>query len=188
MTLPSRHRIGNSNPGGLRPSMLSLGHVGSPNEAERHLSPKHTNERDSGAKIIKPSICFFPKQTSAKASVKGNAIIFRRHFFCVSRPVFVPEKSKQMNLALEQGQTSHILRLIFRTGVPVNAKHLYSIYTMLDQRRRRWADVVQILCKCFVFAGMYRQSLVACIFAFALVCFALLGVLLLNNPFPLYSR
>ena len=24
---------------------------------------------------------------------------------------------------------------------------------MLDQRRRRWADVVQMLCKCFVFAG-----------------------------------
>ena len=26
---------------------------------------------------------------------------------------------------------------------------------MLDQRRRRWADVVQMLYKCFVFAGMY---------------------------------
>ena len=25
---------------------------------------------------------------------------------------------------------------------PVNTKHLYNIYTMLDQRRRRWADVV----------------------------------------------
>ena len=24
---------------------------------------------------------------------------------------------------------------------------------MLDQRRRRWADVVQMLYKCFVFAG-----------------------------------
>ena len=36
---------------------------------------------------------------------------------------------------------------------PVNAKHLYSICTMLDQRRRRWAGVVQMLYKCFVFAG-----------------------------------
>ena len=35
-----------------------------------------------------------------------------------------------------------------------NAKHLHSIYTMLDQRRRRWAEVVQMLCKCFVFAGL----------------------------------
>ena len=30
MTLPSRHRIRNSNPGGLRPSSLPLGHRGSP--------------------------------------------------------------------------------------------------------------------------------------------------------------
>ena len=28
---------------------------------------------------------------------------------------------------------------------------------MLDQRRRRWADVVQLLHKCFVFAGMYAK-------------------------------
>ena len=32
---------------------------------------------------------------------------------------------------------------------PVNTKHLYNICTMLDQRRRRWSDVVQILYKCF---------------------------------------
>ena len=30
MILPSRHRIRNSNPGGLRPRTLSLGHGGSP--------------------------------------------------------------------------------------------------------------------------------------------------------------
>ena len=30
LTLPSRHRIRNSNPGGLRPSTLPLGHGGSP--------------------------------------------------------------------------------------------------------------------------------------------------------------
>ena len=38
-------------------------------------------------------------------------------------------------------------------GYPANTKHLYNICTMLDQRRRRWADVVQMLYKCFVFAG-----------------------------------
>ena len=38
--------------------------------------------------------------------------------------------------------------------LPVNTKHLYNICTMLDQRRRRWADVVQILYKCSVFAGL----------------------------------
>ena len=40
---------------------------------------------------------------------------------------------------------------------PVNTKHLYTIWTMLDQRRRRWANVVQMLCKCFVFAGDLRH-------------------------------
>ena len=36
--------------------------------------------------------------------------------------------------------------------ISVNTKHLYNICTMLDQRRRRWADVVQMLYKCFVFS------------------------------------
>ena len=34
-----------------------------------------------------------------------------------------------------------------------NMKHLYIICTMLAQRRRRWADVAQMLYKCFVIAG-----------------------------------
>ena len=38
-------------------------------------------------------------------------------------------------------------------GGPVNTKHLYNICTMLDQRRRRWAGVVQMLYKCFEFAA-----------------------------------
>ena len=36
---------------------------------------------------------------------------------------------------------------------PVNARHVSGICTMLDERRRRWADVVQMLRECFVFAG-----------------------------------
>ena len=35
----------------------------------------------------------------------------------------------------------------------VNTKHLYNICTMLDQGRRNWADVVQMLYKYFVFVG-----------------------------------
>ena len=39
--------------------------------------------------------------------------------------------------------------------VPVNPNHLYNnICTKLNQRRRRWAGVVQKLYKCFVFAGV----------------------------------
>ena len=37
-------------------------------------------------------------------------------------------------------------------GCPANTNNLYNICTMLDQRRRRWADVVQLLYKCFVLA------------------------------------
>ena len=44
------------------------------------------------------------------------------------------------------------------TAFPNTPKHLYNICTMLDQRRRRWADVVQMLCKCFVFAGNSSQT------------------------------
>ena len=35
---------------------------------------------------------------------------------------------------------------------PANTKHLYNTCTMLDERRGHWADVVQMLYKCFVFA------------------------------------
>ena len=38
------------------------------------------------------------------------------------------------------------------------AKHLYNICTMLDQRCRRWADVVQMLYKWFVFSWAYPGS------------------------------
>ena len=37
---------------------------------------------------------------------------------------------------------------------PANTKHLYNICKMLGQRRRRWDDIVQMLYKCFVFAGL----------------------------------
>ena len=39
-------------------------------------------------------------------------------------------------------------------AVQANTNHLYNMCTMLDQRRRRWADVVEMLYKCFVFAGI----------------------------------
>ena len=39
------------------------------------------------------------------------------------------------------------------TSNPANTKYLYNICIMLDQRRRRLADVVQMLCKCFCVLG-----------------------------------
>ena len=43
--------------------------------------------------------------------------------------------------------------LAILTVVSANTKHLYTICTMLDQLRRRWADVVQMLYNFFVFSG-----------------------------------
>ena len=43
-------------------------------------------------------------------------------------------------------------RVMRNRAMPVIAKHLYNIFTRLDQRRRCWADVVWMLCKLFAFA------------------------------------
>ena len=37
---------------------------------------------------------------------------------------------------------------------PENTMYLLNICTMLDQRRRRWSNIVHMLYKCFVFAGL----------------------------------
>ena len=38
-----------------------------------------------------------------------------------------------------------------------NTKHLYNICTMLDQRRRRWADVVQMVYRCLCLLGTTKD-------------------------------
>ena len=55
-------------------------------------------------------------------------------------------------------------RLKAKPYIPANKKHLCNICTMLDQRRRRWADGVQMLYKCFVFAGtiLNKQNVDGC--------------------------
>ena len=40
---------------------------------------------------------------------------------------------------------------------PVNTKHLYKICTTSAQRLRRWSNIVQVLCKCFVFTGKHAN-------------------------------
>ena len=49
------------------------------------------------------------------------------------------------------GATNKIQSIEFPWLHPVNTKHLYNICTMLGQRQRRWADVVQMLNTCFAF-------------------------------------
>ena len=41
---------------------------------------------------------------------------------------------------------------------PANTKHLHNICTTSAQRLRRWSNIVQMLYKCFVFAGKMIQS------------------------------
>ena len=43
---------------------------------------------------------------------------------------------------------------MYRIVIPQQTWKLYNICTILDQRRRRWADVVQMLYNCFVFADI----------------------------------
>ena len=56
-------------------------------------------------------------------------------------------KAKMQYLPTCKVSSYYILALLGTTGGNnpvnmVNTKQLYNIYTMLDQRRRRWADIV----------------------------------------------
>ena len=42
-------------------------------------------------------------------------------------------------------------------NIPANTKHFYNICTASAQRIRRWSSSVQMLYKCFVFAGMLNE-------------------------------
>ena len=51
--------------------------------------------------------------------------------------------------------------MVFIVGCLI-LKEVGRICTMLDQRRRRWADIVQMLCKCFVFAVSSLSRIPGC--------------------------
>ena len=48
---------------------------------------------------------------------------------------------------------------VLRRRITANPKHLYNICTMLDQRLRRWSNIVQMPYKCFGFARIASQTL-----------------------------
>ena len=68
--------------------------------------------------------------------------------------------------------------MLARDLIPANTKHLFTICAMLDQRRRRWADVVRMLYKCFVLAGMLARANVADIHDATICRFIFLFILL----------
>ena len=92
------------------------------------------------------SLIFFLLYAKMKSYLDPFFHLMRLHWICQKYPF------------LTQCYWIRTLFFIFGNGLiyyhnPANTKHLYNICTMLDQRWRRWADVVQMLYKCFVFAG-----------------------------------
>ena len=89
-----------------------------------------------------------------------------------------------------------LILLFFTFGTPANTQHFYNICKPSDQRLRRWAVVVQMLYKCFVFAGtgpassahntrLTRQGLLALFLAgnaFCLSCAISISLSLCNSP------
>ena len=58
------------------------------------------------------------------------------------------------NVHTYQGTEREWMTLSMLSNITANTKLLHNICTMLDQPRRRSDDVVQMLYKCFVFAGI----------------------------------
>ena len=57
--------------------------------------------------------------------------------------------------SVENQKHSDLFRILSIFEIfPANTKHLYNICTTSAQRLRRWSDIVQMLYKCFVFAGV----------------------------------
>ena len=116
---------------------------------------------DTAAKVVEP--CAHAECPTISHSVEIWSIIADLGWV-ESEPAILPNKSRIIPIvlvALCAAWFAWIMALFsFMTGSRLSAlspalqtrKHLYNICTMLDQLRRRWADVVQMLCKCFVFA------------------------------------
>ena len=120
-----------------------------------------TRECDDAEKIsdhTSPRLVFCSSQNQAPDKNKSGVISGEIRRWENNHPMF----TNSLPIWLKKNTT-----LVYKNKVrthysldesyPLTTKHLYNICAMLDQRRRRWADVVQMLYKCFVFAG-YSQS------------------------------
>ena len=68
---------------------------------------------------------------------------------------FVPNSFGRLSNKLTQMLDMRLVEMtIWTNHIPANTKHLYNICTTSVQRLRRWSDIVNMLYKCFVFAGM----------------------------------
>ena len=122
------------------------------------------NISSTPADVIQYIICTKMKNITIVNSTKFRFTAFisrntesgytAKYFIIPSR---IRLKYQLWHLTKSKGLAQTIISSVFHepycTANPVNTKRLYNICTMLVQRRRRWADVVQMLYKCFVFAG-----------------------------------
>ena len=113
----------------------------SPPSAQRRMSPQNAEQMalppSTRPNKLSPHFLLGTRQVSSSPNL----------YFTFPYIAMQPRKSSK---SWSQCKTSH---------VPTHTKHLHNICTILDQRRRRWADVVQKLYKCFVFAGVSTQVL-----------------------------
>ena len=92
----------------------------------------------------------------------GLAVVERRHFrrdFSAAVPLAGrPSQTQYLPNADPAPETLGLHPANVGSGYyasfPAKTTHLYNICTMSDQRRRRWADFVQMLYKCVVFSGI----------------------------------
>ena len=62
-------------------------------------------------------------------------------------------RKRLLNCFYSRAPNSLKFELLMNVQNEVNAKHFCGLCEMLDQRRRHWPGVVQMFCRCFVFAG-----------------------------------
>ena len=70
-------------------------------------------------------------------------------YFCVERVKYFP-RCHEMNV-------HHTGENTVMRDLPANTKHLYNICTTSAQRLRRWANIVQMLHKCFVLTDLVER-------------------------------
>ena len=79
-------------------------------------------------------------------------------FLIYVKPSYAQYKTGKLVLyhnAVKYGSVAVFRPSIYQPGTSQpGTSHLYNIYTTSAQRLRRWSSIVQMLYKCFVFAGM----------------------------------
>ena len=82
-----------------------------------------------------------------------SVIFFHSSYYALLSDVGMLRKEEHSSARSHLRNISVLSCTCGRTYSPANTKKMYNIYTMLDQRRRRWVDVSKMLYTYFVFTG-----------------------------------